>query len=538
MYDEDASKLPAGFRGAASSFGPSKLWGKSTSQQVPPSPFLGWAIPKSRRSRKRLVLRIVTAALAVFVLGMLGGMSLLDDRFGVKSTLEDFGINLNPSSCANPFAELGRLRVDTTNPDNNRWIPYNPSCETLPLIARLRKVTRPKADKPLALPLPKRRRPRDPKTMPMPWLHGKTVLLFGDQIERQHNKDFCHFAGGKFASINAQHPLSPRPFVNGIDEKVVRNGNVSTTFEGSRPSVCYVEQYDFVVVSAFHYGLANRVEFERGALLNDEHFHPPLAFEDRLDHIVTPFLRSLNRTPDLIEMSSGLWDLRHFASADRAVGKSVDSDLTEQRLEWYSTRLRRALTDIGRAFPDTPVLWRSLLHTPKYPDTPYSRVAALDQLSRQIVHELNRSGRKSYPQRQGAGGNKRLKGPRAAVSAWSSRTNRRRNMPRGLSLPGKSAVIKSGFQLQDSQAEFLRQVKERIGERDDQTTPGSSVRKSRDHASLRGRLRVDEWGHLMLSQQHLIDDVTTSSLPGGYLWGDIMLFELRRLSLASYTRFL
>ncbi|KAK4054478.1 hypothetical protein OIV83_000972 [Microbotryomycetes sp. JL201] len=532
MYDDEDKGPGAGWSGWSAAAG-LRGWHsgltKSHASAVPPSPFLGWTIPipQSRRTRKKLILRLITAALAVFVLGLLGGISLLDDRFGVKSTLEEFGIALNPSSCANPFAELGRLRVDQSNPDNNKWIPYDPKCGSLPLMARLRQVTRPKADQPLALPLPKRRRMRDPSKMPMPWLHGKTVLLYGDQVERQHNRDFCHFAGGKFAGIHPDHPMSPPRFVNGIDEKVIRS-NQSTPFEGSRPAVCYVEQYDFMVVSAFHYGLANRVEFERGPLLADEHFHPPLALEDRLDHIVAPLLRSLGRTPDLIEFASGFWDLRHFASSDRAMGLDVTSDLTDDRLEWYSTRFVRALSDLGRTFPDTPILWRSMLHTPKFQDTPYSRVAALDQLGRQIIRQLDKSGKANFGDDSGLA---RTTSLRAAASGWSSRSTRRRISPRGLYMPGKKSSGGSGLSVQArhdaSQVQFLRQVKARIGERNDHLM-ANSIRKSSDRASLKNRLSVDEWGHLMLSQQHLIEDINTAPLPGGYLWGDMMLFELRR----------
>lgn len=53
---------------------------------------------QSSRSRRRAAVRVVTAALFVFVLGLLGGISLRDDRFGVQSALEDYGISFRPSS--------------------------------------------------------------------------------------------------------------------------------------------------------------------------------------------------------------------------------------------------------------------------------------------------------------------------------------------------------------------------------------------------------------------------------------------------------
>ena len=127
----------------------------------------------------------------------------------------------------------------------------------------------------LELPLRGRRASRNPAA-PLAWMHGKTVLLFGDHVERNHNKDFCRFAGGKFATIGRDHPLSPPRFVNGIDEKFLPGAN-QENFDGTRPSVCYFEDLDFMVVSVFHFGLANRVEFEHESLLQDPHFYPPGA---------------------------------------------------------------------------------------------------------------------------------------------------------------------------------------------------------------------------------------------------------------------
>lgn len=43
------------------------------------------------------------------------------------------------------------------------------------------------------------------------------------------------------------------------------------------------------------------------------------------------------------------------------------------------------------------------------------------------------------------------------------------------------------------------------------------------------RLRVDEWGAIMLGQEHLFRDLLhPASLPGSYIWGDIILYELKR----------
>jgi len=179
-------------------------------------------------------------------------------------------------SCKNPYAELGRITVDHQTPENNRWRPYDSACAPPPFLATLRKALRTRStgsDEPLPLTLPLPPRKAVTSSLPLPWLHGKTVLLFGDHVERNHNKDFCRLAGGQFETISRDHFLSPPRFVNGIDEKL-QNAN-QENFDGSRPAVCYIPEYDFTIISVFHFGLANRVEFERESLLEDPAFYPP-----------------------------------------------------------------------------------------------------------------------------------------------------------------------------------------------------------------------------------------------------------------------
>lgn len=108
---------------------------------------------------------------------------------------------------------------------------------------------------------------------PLPWLERKTVVLVGDDVERAHARDFCRLAGGQYAVIDPAHPLSPRPFRNGIDEKWL--STEANALNDTRPTVCYLPGWDFALVTIFHYGLAHRVEFEHEVLLADPHYYPP-----------------------------------------------------------------------------------------------------------------------------------------------------------------------------------------------------------------------------------------------------------------------
>ncbi|BGP48289.1 hypothetical protein JCM10450v2_004161 [Rhodotorula kratochvilovae] len=481
---------------------------------------------------RRHISAALTAAVTLFLLGGIFGLSMLAKPgrrgwWGVKEVLEDLGVaSFEHTACENPYAEFGRIHVDKKIPENNRWLPYDPTCSPPAFMSTLRSSRGVNATtgEPAKLDLPLRGppSPRRPGA-PLSWMYGKTVLLFGDHVERNHNKDFCRFAGGKFASIGRDHPLSPPRFVNGIDEKLP--GANQENFDGTRPSVCYLEDYDFMVVSVFHFGLANRVEFEHESLLYDPHFYPPVAVDDRLSHIVMPLLDSLNRPrPDLIEFSSGFWDLRHFAALDELAGKDPYGELSTERLSWYSTRLTHALADLGSAFPHAPILWRTLHQTPSFNQTAPARVAALDQISRKVATALNDAATRAEAEQR-----------IDEVFHFSLRNEPQRPAHTALLVEreraeralGGNGVRRRPFKdRQSSKAPFLNRVKQRIGSKE----RVKEVHLSDDETSLTGRVRVDEWGALMRGQEHTMEQIHTPPLPGGYLWGDIMLFELRRVA--------
>lgn len=224
-----------------------------------------------------------------------------------------------------------------------------------------------------------------------------------------------------------------------------------------------------------------------------------MAVQDRLTHIVLPLLHTLNRTsPDLIEFSTGFWDLRHFTAVDTLLSADPLSELTTERLHWYSTRLTRSLVSIGATFPTVPLLWRSLHQPSKDDATPFSRVAALDQLGRKVVSNLN-----------------------------LARSRREAEVPSLVVQSKRPAAGRSrpAMERASTHAPFLDRVKGRI----EPGSGGKEVVGGRGGKSKAGNgvgeVRIDEWGALMLGQEHLMNGEHTPALPGGYLWGDIMLFE-------------
>lgn len=143
------------------------------------------------------------------------------------------------------------------------------------------------------------------------------------------------------------------------------------------------------------------------------------------------------------------------------------SDLDSERLEWYAERLHQAFQDLGRAFPKTPLMWRALHHTPKFANTPYSRVAALDQLSRMVVRDLNLAKKREKLGHHGA-----------SPSAGSSKKNK------GV----------KGFKASEGHEAFIDRVKGRIGKGGQKI---EQIALGAEEANLKGMIRVDEWGSLM-----------------------------------------
>lgn len=183
-----------------------------------------------------------------------------------------------PKRCSNPYLAPGRLDHSDRWPDATRWLPYDPGCLPPPLLANLRAglETKPSQySEPAELRLPLDHSQAHATTLlTLPWLVGKTVVLVGDDVERAHAKEFCRYADGQYAVIASDHPLSPRPFANGIDEKWLQTQG---TLNETRPTVCFLPKYDFVLVNVFHFGLANRVEFEHESLFINPQYYPPGA---------------------------------------------------------------------------------------------------------------------------------------------------------------------------------------------------------------------------------------------------------------------
>ena len=65
--------------------------------------------------------------------------------------------------------------------------------------------------------------------------------------------------------------------------------------------------------------------------------------------------------PDLVQLSSGTFDLERFAREDVADGVDTWAALSPERLSWYRHRIGRAIAEVHHAFPRAKAMvWRSL----------------------------------------------------------------------------------------------------------------------------------------------------------------------------------
>lgn len=162
-------------------------------------------------------------------------------------------------------------------------------------------------------------------------------------ILRRNTFAFCHHAGGRLEAIGPDHFLSPvslppppgctylGPYALAelnatlADMNPYTNATEWAVTDQSRPFVCSVPKYNFVLVNAFHYGLRDTDEF----IMNHGHFYAPGKWEgtflfprssllrtdarsvtDRLDLIIIPILEKLSTlldrpvAPDMISITS------------------------------------------------------------------------------------------------------------------------------------------------------------------------------------------------------------------------------------------
>ncbi|GAA5872536.1 hypothetical protein JCM3774_006846 [Rhodotorula dairenensis] len=396
-----------------------------------------------------------------------------------------------PSASCDPYGQYGVLNVSLETPRENVWQPVAaaPECQPVNWVEMIAQagrngVTNPQLDH----------------------LRGRTIVVYGDSIDRDHVDHVCGFVGGQHEMIHDRHPLSPPyPPDEELPPPGYRNpitGDRSWLQNGqSRPWICHIPQLDLRILNVFHFGFQDLSEF----LLNSPHYYPPARIEDRFDQIVVPLVASVakhygsNPIPDMLSVAPGFWTLlRETVDKQEALEKgnlagvsSVEAHAqwraqvwrtpSEWSRQFYEKRVAQVLRHVAAAWPATTttrppfLLWRAPHFVKESDRVPYNRLVALDQIGRSVVARLVAEGR-------------------AAASAgsrrWKSWTD-----------SADSSSRSDGF--------------------------GMADRAWARRAALDQRLRVDEWGARMLGQaQYFRDDIHPNALPGSYLYGNMLFHHM------------
>ncbi|GAA6059003.1 hypothetical protein JCM10212_001713 [Sporobolomyces blumeae] len=520
---------------------------RSSSLNTIGSASLPLSLPTSPRCR-RPARRISFCAALAILLGV-GTIVTLGIRHHARTGSADVRFNhrhriavdfetteVPPEWSCNPFKEPGRLNVDEKDKFANVWQPYDEECRPSRLMEQLitSLESARKKHKGFRMERKKAKRPLhgqeslgevDEDGAPfLPWLANATILLQGDSMERLHLADFCDLVGGEATNISPKHNASaptyrkPMPTLVDLDGSETKASikakeerrRLEDSWEAreqswffTRPWMCDIKEYNATIINTFIWGMEDMEE----VYSTEDFYHGPSTWLQRFHEITLPVLSKLavhlNRPqilqPTLIEISSGFWDLRAMTEEDfiaAGIPKPYprDSDLAfgpigKAREERWVRHAAEVMKEVARAFPgekgirDGPVMsWRTL-HQPKRNNyTPFTRAAALDSLARKTMHELRVSSLATHPT-------------------------------------------------------FLSSILKRVHDTADVYFPREAIdelqkaKREEDEVDygFDERIRINEIGRLLEGQQnHFRDFLHPSALPGSYVWGDIMLYELKR----------
>lgn len=271
-----------------------------------------------------------------------------------------------------PYSSFGALSVDLVDPDKNQWVPFDPTCSPPAFFSKLRNEAH-KTD--------------------FSWLHNRTALIIGDSISREHVENFCQLMGEESEVVRPHHKYATAPSPvraatkaqHTLDRpKRLQNRGFRVVRDASRPRICYIPKYDFLVrlsmqpmscrsieltfpavqlVSVFHFGL-DQEDYWRESRMPQ--YSAPGMLEHRLTDIVEPLVAAIRsdgrpNAPDFVEVTSGTWDLARWAEQDLATQQDTVAGLAQDRVTWYRFRVGQILEKVRKAFPNAKAkTWRTL----------------------------------------------------------------------------------------------------------------------------------------------------------------------------------
>ncbi|GAA6027093.1 hypothetical protein JCM8097_006106 [Rhodosporidiobolus ruineniae] len=454
-------------------------------------PAAGVAAPRRKGLRQCLAL---LAILVLAVLCWLGGLATGDAARHSVATGPRNMINVKKepvSRQCNPYDQYGVLNVNTSVPSENMWQPIAApdDCQPVDFLSLLYRAQSGDAS----------------VLSDLEFARNRTVVIFGDSVDRDHVEHFCQFVNGFHEMIGDDHELSP-PYPEGQEVPPEGYQNYFTgerkwpNYHQSRPFVCHVHSLDFRVLNVFHYGFRGETDF----IVHHPHFYPPASVEDRFDQIVVPLMSALSTkygvsaVPSILSIAPGFWGLLRQSVEDQRLATeaiqagepaaeaeakhNVWRTMSLESRRWNERRVTEILRHLAKGWKGardeagrrTPtILWRALHFIKETNKIPYNRLIALDQVGRSVVDRLVDEGRAAEK----------------GAKTWKAWTKSVGAKYLGFAKEGENEALEGG---------------------------------------LGSRLKVDEWGSLMLGQSLFFrDEVHPEPLPGSFLYGNMLFQQLK-----------
>ncbi|GAA5865960.1 hypothetical protein JCM8547_002897 [Rhodosporidiobolus lusitaniae] len=452
---------------------------------------LGYAKAAAQAARKKRVRRILTvgAMVGVGALSWFGGRETATvARTGGTGARSMVNVKKEmQSSLCNPYDQYGVLNVNLNVPSENVWQPIAapPECQPIDFMSKLYGI----------------QMGYQTNMSELEFMRDRTIVIFGDSVDRDHNEHFCGLTGGYLEMINDTHPLNP-PYPPGREIPPEGYASFMTglrewpNYAQSRPFVCHIDKFNFRILNVFHYGFRPLTDMIQG----HPHFYPPALVEDRFDQIIIPLVANLaakygtSPVPDILSIAPGFWGILRQSVEDGRLeyeevqaGKDASQakaehdvwrPMSEEKRRWNEQRISEILRHLAKGWRGvrdkggkrTPlILWRALHFVRETEKIPFTRSTALDQIGRSVVDRLVEEGRAAE---EGAKGWKK----------W-----------------GKSVGAKYLGWKEEGEDEALE-------------------------GGLGRRLKIDEWGSLMLGQSRAFrDEIHPLPLPGSFLYGNMLL---------------
>ncbi|WWC63725.1 uncharacterized protein I303_106330 [Kwoniella dejecticola CBS 10117] len=426
----------------------------------------------------------------------------------------DLRTNFGLDSFRNPYLLPGFLVYSQKSPHENRWSPFNGSSSPALLASLLRSswhTTSSSISSDILRPenwWKEHLGPDGQGWEDISWARGKTVLVVGDSVGRFQVRYFCEMAGEPLRELNWDHPFSPpeilhEELVNSQAEVTVDLQTEKKHNQRSSPSWHRLDRQPKRPTDA---PLGQKAVSGDSPLVgrdddtrhegNGTGFHGHYCHVPGVDlMIVQVFNYGLDQ--------SGFWTFRE----DYIPPYTIESRISLLASP-YITAMGRAktapeLTYIGSALWDTTRWMREDAAQGRDISHPVSRERLLWYRSR--IREVLIHTRKVFPK---------------TVIKWSSHHYPLRSMAGWFFDGGKQDERPRRPQQRLNRLWPLHQAALSA------TTDFSDVSLA-DFIALRG-ITVNMWGKLMMGMEdHQRDDLHHRLLPGGYLWADMMLFDLR-----------